>query len=575
MERIIARRVIPKLKNNLKSLHPILQRIYLTRNVNSLDELIHKLKYLLPYYSLSNIDKAVMRLIKALKNQQHVMIIGDFDTDGATSTALSVRALRTFGLENVSYLIPNRFTYGYGLTPEIVTLASLHHPDLIITVDNGISSHDGVAHANHLGVDVIITDHHLQGETLPSAHAIVNPNCKGDFFPSKCLAGVGVAFYLMLALRAALKEINWFKQNSLEYPNMAKFLDFVALGTIADLVPLDKNNRILIQQGIRRIRAGSTHPGILALLKVSKRPCKTLRENDLGFGVAPRLNAAGRLDDMSVGVACLLANNIDTALDIAYRLDNLNKERRVIESQTKKEAFKIINSLNLNNELPLALCLYREEWHQGILGLVAAHIKERTHRPTIVFAKMNNSTLKGSARSVLGLHIRNVLEKIATKHPGLVINFGGHAMAAGLSLSIEHFDEFKKAFSQEVNEHLDKGNLQPRLISDGELTTHELTLELALLIHKAGPWGQDFPEPLFDGRFKLINQRIVRHSHLKLILQVPNSNYCLDGIFFHADLKKWPNFNCEYVYLAYRLDINEFQGRRKLQLLVEYIQAES
>ncbi|AAO90054.1 single-stranded-DNA-specific exonuclease RecJ [Coxiella burnetii] len=573
MEKKIIRRVVPELQNGFKCLHPVLQRIYLARNVNSPDELTHELKNLLPYSSLLNIDKAVARLTQALKDQQQIIVIGDFDADGATSTALTVSALHAFGMENVSYLVPNRFAYGYGLTPEIVDLASSRRPDLIITVDNGISSHAGVAHANQLGIDVIITDHHLQGETVPPAYAIVNPNCKDDPFPSKCLAGVGVAFYLMLALRAELKKINWFERRGLECPNMAKFLDFVALGTIADIVPLDRNNRILVHQGLRRIRAGQAHPGILALLEVSGRPREKLRATDLGFGIGPRLNAAGRLDDMSLGVACLLADNLDAALDIAYRLDDLNKERRVIESQMQKEAFDAIDGLNLNNGLPPALCLYQEEWHQGVVGLVASRVKERTHRPTIVFAKMNDSTLKGSARSVSGLHIRNVLEAIAIKHPGLVTKFGGHAMAAGLSLPLERFDEFKEAFSREVNERLDEDDLQPRLVSDGELTSNELTLELALLMHEGGPWGQDFPEPLFDGRFKLINQRVVGQRHLKLILQVPDSNYYLDGIAFHADLEQWPNFHCEYAHLAYRLDVNEFQGRRKLQLLVEHIRA--
>lgn len=564
--------VVSKWKNEFKHLHPVLQRIYLARNIHSLDELSYDLKSLLSYSSLSDVNKATSRLVRALKEQQHVIVIGDFDADGATSTALTVGALRAFGMENVSYLVPNRFTYDYGLTPEIVNLASMHHSDVIITVDNGISSHAGVVHANKLGIDIIITDHHAQGETLPPACAIVNPNCKEDAFPSKYLAGVGVAFYLMLAFRAKLKKINWFKKRGLKCPNMAKFLDYVALGTIADIVPLDKNNRILVHQGLQRIRAGEAHPGILALLEVSKCRRGKLRTTDLGFRIGPRLNAAGRLDDMSLGIACLLADNMSSALDIAYRLDDLNKERRVIESQVQKEAFDIIDELNLNSRVPPALCLYREEWHQGVVGLVASRVKERTHRPTIVFAKMNDNTLKGSARSIAGLHMHNALEIVARKYPGLVTKFGGHAMAAGLSLPLERFEQFKEVFFQEVSEHLNQEDLQPRLVSDGELTVRELTLDLALLIQDGGPWGQDFPEPLFDGCFKLINQRVVGQRHLKLILQqVPESNYFLDGIVFHADLEKWPNFHCEYAHLAYRLDVNEFQNRRKLQLLVEHI----
>ena len=567
------RRAVPQLRSGLKNFHPVLQRIYQARNVNSPDELSRDLKSLLSYSSLSDIGKAVERLVKALKEQQHVMIIGDFDADGATSTALVVSALRTFGVKNVSYLVPNRLVYGYGLTSEIVDVAASSQPELIITVDNGISSHDGVDRANQLGIDVLVTDHHIPGRILPSAHAIVNPNCKGDQFPSKCLAGVGVAFYLMLAFRAQLKKNHWFEDHDLGYPNMAKFLDFVALGTIADIVPLDKNNRILVYQGLRRIRAGQAHPGILALLEVSGRKYEKLRATDLGFAIGPRLNAAGRLDDMSLGVSCLLANDRDFALDIAYQLDDLNKKRRVIESQMQKEAFAAIDKLNLNQNLPSGLCLYRKEWHQGVVGLVASRVKEHVHRPTIAFAKMNDNILKGSARSVTGLHIRNVLEVIAMKHAGLIITFGGHAMAAGLSLSAGRFEEFQHVFSQEVENQLSEDDCRPKLITDGELTSDELTLELALLIYNAGPWGQGFPEPLFDGRFKLINQRVVGQRHLKLILQVPGDNYCLDGIAFNADLRQWPNFKCEYLHLAYRLDVNEFQGRRKLQLFIEHMNA--
>ena len=571
VDKKIVRRAIPELHDGFRHFHPVLQRIYQARNVNSPDELSRDLKSLLPYSSLSDIDKAVARLVKALKEQQHIMIIGDFDADGATSTALMVSALYAFGVENVSYIVPNRFVYGHGLTYEIVDVAASSRPELIITVDNGISSHAGIAHANQLGIDVLVTDHHLPGEVLPPAHAIVNPNCEGDQFPSKYLAGVGVAFYLMLAFRAQLKKNHWFEDNGLDYPNMAKFLDFVALGTVADVVPLDKNNRILVYQGLQRIRASQAHPGILALLEVSRRKCEKLQAIDLGFAIGPRLNAAGRLDDMSLGIACLLANDRDSALDIAYRLDDLNKERRVIESQMQKEAFSMIDELNLNQNLPPGLCLYREEWHQGIVGLVASRVKERVHRPTIAFAKINDNILKGSARSVIGLHIRNVLEAIATKHAGLITKFGGHAMAAGLSLPTGRFEEFQHAFSQEVKNQLSEDDFGPKLITDGELDSDELTLDLALLVYNAGPWGQGFPEPLFDGRFKLINQRVVGQRHLKLILQVPGDDYCLDGIAFNADLRQWPNFQCEYVHLAYRLDVNEFQGYRKLQLFIEHM----
>lgn len=575
MDKKIVRREVSKLTEGLEHPNPVLRRIYQARNINSPDELSRELKNLLPYSLLSGIDKATKRLIQALKEQQHIMIIGDFDADGATSTALTVSALREFGLENVSYLVPNRFAYGYGLTPEIVEVASTRQPDLIITVDNGISSHTGVVRANQLGIDVLITDHHLPGEQLPPACAIINPNCKEDKFPSKCLAGVGVAFYLMLAFRAQLKKNNWFERSGLDCPNMAKFLDFVSLGTVADIVSLDKNNRILVHQGLQRIRAGQAHEGILALLEVSGRKREKLRATDLSFAIGPRLNAVGRLDDMSLGVACLLADNRNTALDIAYRLDDLNKERRVIESQMQKEAFSAIDHLNLSQQLPPGVCLYKEEWHQGVVGLIASRVKERVHRPTIAFAKMSDNTLKGSARSISGLHIRNVLEAVATKYPGLITKFGGHAMAAGLSLPLDRYEEFQQVFAAEVGRNFNEEDLQLQLISDGELTSEELTLELAELVEQAGPWGQGFPEPVFDGYFKLVNQRVVGQRHLKLILQVPDNNYYLDGIAFYVNLEEWPNFHCEYVHLAYRLDINEFQGRRKLQLLVDHIQAQT
>ena len=571
MDKKIVRRKILTLAVGIKCYHPVLRRIYQARNINSPGELSHELKNLLPYSLLSNINKATERLIKALKEKQHIMIIGDFDADGATSTALMVNAMHEFRVENVSYLVTNRFSYGYGLTPEIVEIAFTRRPNLIITVDNGISSHAGVSRANKLGIDVLITDHHLPGEQLPPACAIVNPNCREDKFPSKCLAGVGVAFYLMLAFRAELKKINWFKKCGFDCPNMAKFLDFVALGTVADIVPLDKNNRILVYQGLQRIRAGQAHEGILALLEVSGCKREKLRSTDLSFAIGPRLNAAGRLDDMSLGVACLLADNRETALYIAYKLDNLNKERRVIESRMQKKAFSLINQLKLSRQLPPGICLYDEKWHQGIIGLVASQAKEHVHRPTIAFAKMNDGTLKGSARSVSGLHIRNILETITTKYPGLVTTFGGHAMAAGLSLPLDRYIEFQQAFVKEVGRTFKEEDLHQRLITDGELTSEELTLELAELIDQAGPWGQEFPEPIFDGHFKLINQRIVGQRHLKLILQVPKSNHYLDGIFFNVNLKKWPNFHCEYVQLVYRLGINEFQGRRKLQLLIDHI----
>ncbi len=572
MEKTIVRRPNPAISPDLHLLHPVLQRVYSARHIVSTDDLSKELSSLLPFSSLIDIGKAVARLQIALEQQQQILIIGDFDADGATSTALAVSVLRALGAKQVQFLIPNRFAYGYGLTPEIVMVAKQYNPDLIITVDNGISSHAGIAQANALNIDVIVTDHHLAAETLPAAYAIVNPNQPTDPFPSKCLAGVGVIFYLMLALRAQLKKINWFEQQAIVCPNMAQFLDLVALGTVADVVPLDKNNRILVHQGLRQIREGKARPGIMALLEIAGRKCEKLRALDLGFIVAPRLNAAGRLDDMSLGVACLLAEDLVSGLEMARRLDDLNKERRVIESQMQQEAFAALDQLNLTQQLPHGLCLYHQEWHQGVIGLVAARVKEKVNRPVIAFAKVDEQTLKGSARSVSGLHIRDVLHAIATQHPQLITKFGGHAMAAGLSLPIECLAEFQQVFAEQVKTCLAEEDLRPTVISDGELTPDEFTLTLAELLTQAGPFGQGFPEPVFDGQFKLINQRIVGQSHLKLTLQLPASDHYIDAIAFNVDTSRWPNYHCQQVQLAYRLDVNEYQGRRKLQLLIEEIQ---
>jgi len=569
---IIRREISDHLVDHLQHLPPILQKIYSKRNITTVEELSLDLKNLESFVSLAGINDATERLVQAIQDQQHILIVGDFDADGATSTALAVSALRAFGAKNISYVVPNRFEYGYGLTPEIVDVAKEKNPDLIITVDSGIASNAGVAHANELGIEVIITDHHLAGATLPAACAIVNPNQPGDIFPSKNLAGVGVIFYVMLALRARLNNTGWFEENDMLCPNMAQFLDLVALGTIADVVQLDFNNRILIHQGLQRIRAGHARPGIKALLQVSGKNFEKLRSSDLAFAVGPRLNAAGRLDDMTLGVVCLLAEDMNIALGLSYELDDLNKERRVIETQMQQEAIKAVDALKLEKKLPHGICLYDDDWHQGVVGLVASRIKEKVHRPVIAFAKTDDDTLKGSARSIPGLHICNVLDAVATKNPSLVSKFGGHAMAAGLSLPAKNFKAFSKAFAQEISEHVSEEDLKPRLLSDGELDAGEFRLEIAELLRDAGPWGQGFPEPMFDGSFTLIGQRVVGQRHLKLILQVPGSDHYLDGIAFNVDLECWPNYHCQSVHLAYRLDINEYQGRRKLQLLIEDIQ---
>ncbi len=571
MKQIVRRNIECEL-TPLAHLPEWLQRIYWGRDIRAAEELTRELSGLLPYDSLLGIGAAVSFLADAIKAQKRILILGDFDADGATSTALAVSALHAFGARYVFYLVPNRFAYGYGLTPEIVEVANQHSPDIIITVDNGISSHAGVARAKELGIEVVITDHHLAGALLPNALAIVNPNQPGDLFPSKNLAGVGVIFYVMLALRAELKKRQWFEQSNLTCPNMAEYLDLVALGTVADVVPLDKNNRILVHQGLQRIRAGFMRQGVKALLEVAGRDCAKLKAQDLGFAIGPRLNAAGRLDDMSLGISCLLAEKYSVALTIAKQLDDLNKKRRVIENHMQQEAFSEIEKLYTSEKLPAGLCLYQDDWHQGVVGLVASRVKEKCHRPVIAFAREDAQNLKGSARSIPGLHIRDVLEAVATKHPDLITKFGGHAMAAGMSLPLQHFDAFSQAFASEVLLRVNEEDLQGRILSDGELSAANLCLEIAECIQAAGPWGQSFPEPLFDGEFNLISQRIVGERHLKLILQLEGSEHYLDAIAFNVDLDKWPNHSCQRVIVAYRLDINDFNNHKKLQLLIEHIQ---
>lgn len=571
MEKIIVRRKVEKNLSSLSHLHPVLQRIYAARSVTSPDELNRELVGLLPFTDLLDINKAVMRLAQAIKYKEHILIIGDFDADGATSTTLAVSALKLMGAQQVSYLVPNRFTFGYGLTPEIVSVAADRNPKLIITVDNGIASFAGVSRANELGIDVIITDHHLPSETLPSASAIVNPNQKGDPFLSKCMAGVAVIFYVMIALRRWLQDDHWFERQNISCPNMAQFLDLVALGTVADLVPLDSNNRIMVHQGLYRIQSGRTRPGILALLEVAGKSYEKTTTTELGFIIGPRLNAAGRLDDMSLGIACLLAQNYTEAKNMAQQLNQLNQERRAIELQMQQEAFSIVERMNLTKQLPKGLCLYDEDWHQGVVGLVASRVKEKINRPVIAFAKADDTVLKGSARSIQGLHIRDVLDNIAMEHPHLLSKFGGHAMAAGLSISAKSLPAFKEAFAVEVARHVSDDDLLGRIETDGELQPEDFSLDTAELLRNAGPWGQGFPEPIFDGVFNMVDQYIVGQRHLKLLLQVPGSNVYLDGIAFNIDLSRWPNNHCKSVQLAYRLDINEYQGRRKLQLVIEEI----
>ncbi|EAX8735922.1 single-stranded-DNA-specific exonuclease RecJ [Salmonella enterica subsp. arizonae serovar 41:z4,z32:-] len=553
-------------------LPPLLRRLYASRGVRSARELERSVKGMLPWQQLSGIDNAVEILYNAFREGIRIIVVGDFDADGATSTALSVLGMRALGCDNISYLVPNRFEDGYGLSPEVVDQAKARGAQLIITVDNGISSHAGVAHAKKLGIPVIVTDHHLPGDTLPDAEAIINPNLRDCEFPSKALAGVGVAFYLMLALRTFLRDKGWFDERGIAPPNLAELLDLVALGTVADVVPLDANNRILTWQGLSRIRAGKCRPGIKALLEISNRDPQRLAASDLGFALGPRLNAAGRLDDMSVGVALLLCDNLGEARVLASELDALNQTRKEIEQGMQAEALILCEKLERSSEtLPGGLAMYHPEWHQGVVGILASRIKERFHRPVIAFAPAGDGTLKGSGRSIQGLHMRDALERLDTLYPDLMIKFGGHAMAAGLSLEEHKFEQFQQRFGELVTEWLDPALLQGEVISDGPLSAAEMSMEVAQLLRDAGPWGQMFPEPLFDGRFRLLQQRLVGERHLKVMVEPVGGGPLLDGIAFNIDTTCWPDNGVREVELAYKLDINDFRGNRSLQIIIDDI----
>lgn len=568
------REILVEPLNFPNAIHPILQRVYANRGVVQANDVEYALKNLLPFNTLLGIDSAVEVLTAALLAQKKIVIIGDYDADGATSTALMVKALRAFGAKQVQFLVPNRFEYGYGLTPEIVELAEKMQAELLVTVDNGIVSFDGVDAAKAKGMQVIITDHHLAADHLPAADAIVNPNQPKDPFASKHLAGVGVSFYVMLALRAALRECTWFESQGIPVPNMAQFLDLVALGTVADVVTLDKNNRTLVEQGLRRIRAGQCSLGIQALMAIAKKDVRKMVSTDLGFLVAPRLNAAGRLDDMSVGISCLLAENSVKARLLATQLDQLNQARKTVEAGMREQASATLKKLALKTDTPaLGYCLYDATWHQGVIGILAARIKEQYHRPVIAFAQSGEGEIKGSARSIPGLHIRDVLEGVAIKHPDVLKKYGGHAMAAGLSLQLAHFETFKTAFLQEVALHLTEDLLTNVVYTDGLLQENDLTLNLASLLKSAGPWGQNFPEPVFEGEFEVLDQRLVGEKHLKLLLAVQLGSAAIDAIAFNIDLSQWPNHRCQKVRLAYQLDVNEFRGVKRLQLIVRHIKA--
>ena len=562
-------RPLPETLPFLGEMPTLLTRLYAARGVQSQAELDKSLARLIPYQQLKGIDAAVDLLVVALEQRQRILIVGDFDADGATASTVGLLGLRLLGAAHVDYLVPNRFEYGYGLTPEIVEVALTRKPQLLITVDNGISSVEGVAAAKKAGLSVLVTDHHLPGNELPAADAIVNPNQPGCEFASKALAGVGVIFYVLIALRARLNSLGWY-QNS-KAPNIAELLDLVALGSVADVVPLDANNRILVHQGLERIRAGRARPGLKAILEVAKRDHSRITSTDLGFILGPRLNAAGRLDDMSLGIECLLTDDANAAREMAVQLDEMNQDRKSIEQGMQREALAQLKELPVDS-MPFGLCLFDPEWHQGVIGILASRLKERYFRPTFAFADAGDGLLKGSGRSVPGFHIRDALSVVAAQHPDLIAKYGGHAMAAGLTLPAANFEVFSQAFDEEVRRQLNQEDLTGRLLSDGSLAVEEFHLELARALRNAGPWGQHFPEPLFHGVFQLVEQRIVGERHLKVVLKTECGTVKLDGIAFGIDREVWPNPTIRWVELAYKLDLNEFRGNETVQLMIAHIE---
>ena len=546
----------------------VLKRVYANRGIQNPSELSLTLDQLLPPQNLKGVTEAAELLADAIEGDARVLIVGDFDADGATSCAMAVSVLRQMGLREIAYLVPNRFEFGYGLTPEIVDLAAAQTPDLIVTVDNGISSIDGVEAARALGISVLVTDHHLPGASLPEAEVIVNPNQPGCAFGSKSLAGVGVMFYVLTALRATLRQRGWFEEEGITEPNLGDALDLVALGTVADVVPLDRNNRILVAAGLARIRSGRARPGIEALFEVAGRDHRQATASDLGFIVGPRLNAAGRLDDMSIGIECLLAESSMAAREQAETLHQLNRERRDIEQSMQLDALKQLDDLALDaTNVPFALTLYDPDWHQGVIGILASRIRERVHRPTVVFADVGDDLLKGSGRSIPGLHLRDALDRVATRHPGLVEKFGGHAMAAGLSLAKSDLEAFRAALNSVVAETL--SDVPPESIedSDGELAPGDFSVQLAEQLVRGGPWGQHFPEPMFDGVFTVSRHRIVGDKHLKMTLTIDSVD--VEAIAFNVDVDEWLNQPLERIRALYRLDINEFRGDRNAQLVID------
>ena len=549
----------------------LLDRVFSARGINDPSQLERGLVNLLSPADLPEIDIAAARLADAVEQNQKILIVGDFDADGATSVALCLLALRAMGATNVDFLVPNRFDYGYGLSPEIVQLAATLAPNVIVTVDNGVASVDGVALANEAGIDVVVTDHHLPGDVLPDAHALVNPNVGDNAFASKSMAGVGVAYYLLSWVRQTLRQRDYFASRQIPEPNMAQYLDLVALGTVADVVPLDQNNRILVHQGLLRIRRGKTRPGFAALARVGKRDLSTLSASDMGFALGPRLNAAGRLQDMSVGIRCLVTDDPAEAGQLAAELDSLNQTRREIEQGMVADAEMILTQITPAPD-EMGIAVYHESFHQGVVGIVAGRLREKFNRPAIVFADASDTSdeLKGSARSIDGLNIRDVLDSIATRLPGMLPKFGGHAMAAGLSIKRVHLARFQKAFDKAVRAAVTQDMLDAVLLTDGSLKQEQLNLQTVATLADAGPWGNGFAEPLFAGEFKLVNQRVVGQDHLKLVLGL--NDQLIDAIAFR---QKPLDGQPEHVKVVYKPALNDYADQQTLQLVVEYIEAMS
>lgn len=563
----------PALAEPLADLHPVLARVLAARGITSAQELDPSLTGL-PRPHLVGVESAVARLAHAREAAEKVLIVGDFDADGATSVAVAVRGLRALGYAAVEYLVPNRFDYGYGLTPELVAVAAERHPDLIVTVDNGVTSHEGVAAAAERGIDTVITDHHLPGADLPQAVAVVNPNRPDCPFPCKELAGVGVMFYLLIALRGHLLAQG---EPTEQAPSLAGLLDLVALGTIADLVKLDRTNRILVEQGLRRIRAGRASPGVHALLTAARRDPAAVSAGDLSYAVAPRLNAAGRLADMTLGVDTLLVDTLAQAQAQAARLNELNDERRQIEGEMRAQADAELERLRKqfdDQALPAALVLYDERWHEGVSGILAGRVREAVHRPTVVFAQGEQAgRLKGSVRSVPGLHIRDVLARIAAAEPAMLERFGGHAMAAGLQLAADDLATFREAFTREVDRTLAEGGgpSMHEIHTDGALAAEEINLATAEALRRATPWGAGFPEPLFDGEFTVMQARTVGTHHLKLSVAPAEGGAAVEAMVFKASAAD----HCESgerVRLVYRLEVSEYRGRRSALLVIEQLE---